>query len=114
MEQLVSLLGLFNPKGFHGLERLVQIEELLLPSFLCSRSLIFKEVEIGTHFPLHCHQCCEGFLDLGGASLLFHESEDGNDMDKVFLIVPSAVGWHLELGAVRQLDLDLLCFLSFV
>ncbi len=35
-------------------------------------------------------------------------------MNKVFLIVPRAKGWHLELGAIWQLYLDLLGLPFFV
>jgi hypothetical protein len=45
MEQFVRLLGLFDRKGFLGLEGLVQIAELLFSDFLLGQSLIFREVE---------------------------------------------------------------------
>ncbi len=35
---------------------------------------------------------------------------DGNDVDKIFLIVTSSIGGHLELSPVGELDLDLFRF----
>ncbi len=47
--QLVSLLGLFNCKGFLGLERLVKVAELLFSCFFYGHSLVFREIEEGAH-----------------------------------------------------------------
>jgi hypothetical protein len=40
--------------------------------------------------------------------------QDGNDVDKIFLVITRAIGRHLELSPVRELDLDLFCFLILV
>jgi hypothetical protein len=48
-EQLVSLLGLFDRKGFLGLEGLVKVNELLFPCFFFGHSLVFREIEEGAH-----------------------------------------------------------------
>ncbi len=113
-EQFICLLGLINRKGFLGLEGLVQIGELLLPCFLLSWSLVFREVEERAHLLPDFHQCCEGFFYLSSCPLLFYKSEDGDDMDLVFFVIPRAIGWHLELCLVWEFHLDLLGFLFFM
>ncbi len=110
MEQLVSLLGLFDREGFLGLERLIEVAELLLSRFLLGHSLVFTEIEKGAHLLHNFHQCHEGFLDFGSCSLLLDQSQNGDDVDEIFLVVPRAVGGHLELCPVRELNLDLFCF----
>jgi hypothetical protein len=45
---------------------------------------------------------------------LLDDAQDGDDVDKVFLKVAVSKSGHLEVGSVRQLDLDLLGFLLFV
>jgi hypothetical protein len=108
-EQFVSLLGLINRKKFLGLEGLVEVAELLFSCFLLGHSLVFREIEKGAHLLPDFHQCCEGFLDFGSCSLLLDQSENGDDVDKIFLIVPRAIGGHLELRPVEEFDLDLFC-----
>ncbi len=97
MEQFVSLLGLFDRDGFIGLEGLVEVAELLLSCFLLCRTLVFKEVEEGAHLLPNFYQCRKSFLDFGSCPLLFNQLQDGNDVDEIFLIVPRALGGHLEL-----------------
>ncbi len=99
-EQLISLLGLFNCEGFLGLGGLVEVAELLLSSFLLGRTLIFREVEEGAHFLPNFYQRCKSFLDFCGCSFLLDQSQNSNDVDKVFLVVPRAVSGHLELCPV--------------
>ncbi len=41
-----------------------------------------------------------------GQPLLFNHSEDRNNVRKVFLIVPTGVNGHAEVGCVRKLDLE--------
>jgi hypothetical protein len=110
IERFVSLLGLINCKGFLGLEGLVEVADLLFPCFLLGRSLIFWEIEKGANLLPDFHQRCKGFLDFGSCSLLLNQSENGDDMDEIFLIVPRAVGGHLELCPVEEFDLDLFRF----
>jgi hypothetical protein len=107
-EQFVSLLDLFDREEFLGLEGLVEVTELLLSCFLFGRTLVFREVEEGAHLLHNFYQCREGFLDFGSCPLLLDQSQDGDDMDKILLIVPRAVGGHLELHHVRKFNLDLL------
>jgi hypothetical protein len=45
---------------------------------------------------------------------LLDDVKDGNYVDEVFLVVPVSKSSHLEAGAVRHLDLDLLGFLFLV
>ncbi len=45
-------------------------------------------------------------LALLGQPLLFNHSEDCNYVCKVFLIVPTGVNGHAEVGCVRKLDLE--------
>ncbi len=52
----------------------------------------------------------QSFLDFGSCSLLLDQSQNSNDVDKVFLIVPRAVGGHLELCPIRKFNLHLLGF----
>jgi hypothetical protein len=109
-EQLISLLGLFNREEFLGLEGLVEVAELLFSCFLLGRSLIFREIETGAHLLPNFHQRCKGFLDFGSCSLLLDQLQNGDDVDKIFLIVPRAAGGHLELCLVREFELYLFCF----
>ncbi len=109
-EEFVSLLGLIDREGFLGLEGLVEVAELLFPCFLLGRSLVFRGIEKGAHLLPDFHQCCKGFLDMGSYSLLLNQSENSDDMDEIFLIVPRAVGGHLELCPIREFDLDLFRF----
>ncbi len=113
-EQLVSLLGLFDREGFLGLEKLVEVVELLLSCFLLDHTLIFREVEEGAHLLPNFYQRREGFLDFGSCSFLLDQSQNGNDGDEVFLVVSRAVGGHLELRPVRMFNLDLLGLPLFV
>ena len=41
---------------------------------------------------------------------LLNDAQDGNDVDKVFLVIPISKSVHLEVGSIRHLDLDLLVF----
>ncbi len=41
-------------------------------------------------------------------SFLLDDAQDGNDMDKVFLVVPNSKGSHLKVCSIGQLDLNLL------
>ncbi len=100
MEQLISLLGLFDRKECLGLEGLVEVAELLLSCFLLGRTLVFREVEEGVHLHHNFYQRREGFLDFGSCSFLLDQSQNGNDVDKVFFAVPRAGGGHLELCPV--------------
>jgi hypothetical protein len=43
-------------------------------------------------------------------SLLLDQTQDGNDMDEIFLVVTSFLGGHLELSPVGELNLYLFCF----
>jgi hypothetical protein len=45
-------------------------------------------------------------LALLGQPLLFYHSEDCNYVCKVFLVVPTGVNGHAEVGRVRKLDLE--------
>jgi hypothetical protein len=45
MEQLVSLLGLFDHEGFLGLEGLIKLAELLFSCFFFGHCLVFREIE---------------------------------------------------------------------
>ncbi len=49
-------------------------------------------------------------MALLGHPLLFDDSEDSNNVRKVFLIVPRGVDGHAEVGRVRKLDLEGLGF----
>ncbi len=109
-EQFVSRLGLINREGILGLEGVVEIAELLFPRFLLGRSLVFREIEKGAHLLPDFHQCCKGFLDFGSCFLLLDQLENGNDVDKIFLIVPRAIVGHLELCPIVEFDLDLFRF----
>jgi hypothetical protein len=109
-EKFISLLGLIDSKRFLGLEGLIEVAELLFPCFRIGRSLVFREIEKGAHLLPDFHQCCEGLLDFGSCSLLLNQLENGNDVDEIFLIVPRAVGEHLELCPVGEFDLDLFLF----
>jgi hypothetical protein len=109
-EQFVSLLGLFDREGFLGLEGLVEVAELLFSCLLLGRTLVFREVEEGAHLLPKFYQCREGFLDFGSCSFLLNQSQNGGDMDEVFLVVPRAVGGHLELRPVRKFNLYFLGF----
>jgi hypothetical protein len=52
-------------------------------------------------------------LALLGQPLLFNHSEDCNNVSKVFLIDPTGVNGHAEVGRIRKLDLeDLRLFLG--
>ncbi len=52
-------------------------------------------------------------LALLGQPLLFNHSEDCNDVREVFLIVPTGVNRHAEVGRIRKLDIeDLRIFLG--
>ncbi len=110
-EQLVSFLGLIDHEGFLGLEGFVEVAELLFSCFLLGRSLVFRETEKGAQLLPDFHQRCEGFLDLGSYSLLLNQLENDNDVDKIFLVVPRAVGGHLELCPIGEFNLDLFRFL---
>jgi hypothetical protein len=45
-------------------------------------------------------------LALLGQPLLFNHSEDCNYVHKVFLVVPTGVNGHAEVGRIRKLDLE--------
>jgi hypothetical protein len=49
-------------------------------------------------------------LALLGQSLLFDDSEDRNNVREVFLIVPTGVDGHAEVGRIRKLDFEDLAF----
>ncbi len=109
-EQLVSLLGLFDGEGFLGLEGLVEVAELFfLASFLATVSSSGKSKK-AAHLLPNFHQCCKGFLHFGSCSLLLDQPQNGDDMDKIFLVVPRAIGGHLELYPIGKFQLDLFCF----
>ncbi len=110
MEQFVSLLGLFDRKGFLGLEELNEVAELLLSCFPLGHTLVFREVEEGAHLLPNFCQCRKGFLDIGRCSFLLDQLQNGDDMDEVFLVVPRAIGGHLELRPIRKFNLYLLGF----
>jgi hypothetical protein len=72
------------------------------------------------HSFLEILQCLEpSYNSLGensalhGQPLLFYHSEDGNNVRKVFLVVPTGVNGHAEVRRDRKLDLkDLRLFLG--
>jgi hypothetical protein len=113
-EQSVSLLGLFDLKGFLGLVGLIEVAELLLSRFLLDRTLFFMEVEEGAHLLPDFYQHHEGVLDFGSCSFLLNQPQNGDDVDEVFLVVSSALGGHLELCPIRKFNLYLLGFLLLV
>jgi hypothetical protein len=49
-------------------------------------------------------------LALFGQPFLINDSEDRNDVHKVFLVVPTGVYGHAEVGGIRKLDLEDLGF----
>ncbi len=49
-------------------------------------------------------------MALLGQPLLFDDSEDRNNVREVFLIVPTGVDRHAEVGCTRKLDLEDLRF----
>ncbi len=49
-------------------------------------------------------------LALLGQPLLLNDSEDRNNVCKVFLVVPTGVDGHAEVGCIRKLDLEDLRF----
>ena len=49
-------------------------------------------------------------LALLGQPLLFNHSEDRNNVCKVFLVVPTGVDGHAEVGCIRKLDVQDLGF----
>ncbi len=63
---------------------------------------------MGAHLLPDCNESCKGFLDLGSCSLLLNQTQDGNDVDEIFLIVTSSIRRHLEVRPIGKLDLDFL------
>ncbi len=80
-----------------------------LASFF-GHSLVFRQIEEGAHLLPHFNQRREGFLDFGSCSLLLDQSQNGNDVDKIFLVVPTALGGHLDF--VLSESLTLICSVS--
>jgi hypothetical protein len=113
-EQFVRLLGFHDCNTLLGLEDFLVLEKLLLLLLFLGLCLVVKEFEKWLHFPSNFNQNLKCFPDILFHPLLLDDLQDGNDVDKVFLIVPISESGHLEVGSVRQLDLDLLGFLFLV
>ncbi len=56
------------------------------------------------------HNSLGEHLALLGQPLLFDHSEDRNNVREVFLVVPTGVNGHAEVGRIRKLDLEDLGF----
>jgi hypothetical protein len=69
-------------------------------------------LEILQHLGPSCNSLGKNSALLG-QPLLFYHSEDRNNVRKVFLVVPTGVYGHAEVGCIRKLDLeDLRLFLG--
>jgi hypothetical protein len=63
-EHLICLLGFGNCKALLSLEELFVLRKHLLPDFLRGFGLVFRELEIGLHFPLNFNSSNPGHLDV--------------------------------------------------
>jgi hypothetical protein len=54
-EQLISLLGLFDSNDILGIEGFTELVELLLSSFFCGHSLVFRKIEERAHLLPNCN-----------------------------------------------------------
>jgi hypothetical protein len=107
-EQFVSLLGLINREGFLGLEGLIEVSELLfLVSFLAT-VLSSGKLKKGLISFLTFTNAAKASLTL--AAVPFCLTSWSNDVEEIFLIIPRAVGGHLELCPVGEFNLDLFHF----
>ncbi len=62
-EHLVCLLGFRNCIALLSLEDLFILKKRLLPDFLCSFGLVFRELKIGLHFPSNFGNSIPGHFD---------------------------------------------------
>ncbi len=90
-------------------------DSLSLLSFFFLASFLATDLSSGklkkrAHLLPNCHHCCKGFLHFSSCSLLLDQSQNGDDVDKIFLVFPRAVCGHLELRPVRKFNLDLFRF----
>ena len=114
LEHFVSLLGFSNRDTLLGLEDFFVFGKHLLPNFLLSFSLVFRELKKGLHFPSNLNQSLKGLLYVRCHPFLIDDLQEGNDVDEVLFIVPVHKSGHLEVGSIWHPDLDLLGFLPLV
>jgi hypothetical protein len=100
MEQLVCLQGLCDCELGHGLELLLDVGELY--SFLILLKLCFTFLGLKEQFYLlpHFNNNLKDLSDILDGPLLLKEMLDGDDMNKVFLVVPLTKGGHLEVSPI--------------
>jgi hypothetical protein len=109
-EQFVRRPSFSNRKTPLGREDLLVLEKLLLSLPFLGLCLVIRGFKKWLHFSSNFNQslkCCPNVLF---HPYLLDDVKDGNDVDKVFLVVPVSKSGHLRAGAIRHLDLDLLGF----
>jgi hypothetical protein len=109
-EQFVRLLGFSNHNTLLGLEDVLVLKKLLLLLFFLGLCLVIREFKKWLHFPSNFNQNLKCLPNILFCSFLLNDVQDSNDVDEVFLVVPVSKSSHLEVGSIRQLDLDFLGF----
>ncbi len=113
MEHFISLPGFSNRDTFLGFEDFFLFGKQLLPNFLHSFCLVFREIKKRIHFFLTSTEAWKAF-PVWFHLFLLNDAKDGNDVDEVLFVVPVPKSGHLEVGSIWHLDLDLLGFLPLV
>jgi hypothetical protein len=108
MEQLVRLQGLHYRKFTGGLEVFIDCRELFLLLILLNLCFAFWGLMERFQLLPDFKYGPKYFSNILYGPLLLEETLDGDDVDKIFFVVPLAKGGHLEISPIGKLDLDLL------
>ena len=104
-------MNLLNRTDFLLLEDLLKLIKQVVAEFLCFFGFVGQELKIRCHLLPDVTDCKPGCLDFGCHPFLLNELSNNDDVDEIIFVSTACECGHVEVRAIRHLDLDLLAFL---